>query len=199
KGPKAPKPFETELCKKRKRTQQGRSRVSIQFNSDLEFPEKKLIFSQYQMDHFAAHEEQLASQRMRQKLEEVNVAAQTNLAPVQDYVNYTLQKAYFKCAYECFDRSKRQEEISSCVENCSIPLSNVQHTFDHEMAQFQERLNRSLMVCQDKYEAARLQKKNDAMNDLVSCADQSILESIKTLPHLANKLKASFGISDNGS
>ena len=63
----------------------------------------------------------------------------------------------------------------------------------------QERLNRSLMVCQDKYEAARLQKKNDAMNDLVSCADQSIQESIKTLPHLANKLKASFGISDNGS
>lgn len=151
------------------------------------------------MDHFAAHEEQLASLRMRQKFEEVNVAAQTNLAPVQDYVNYTLQKAYFKCAYECFDRSKRQEEISSCVENCSIPLSNVQHTFDHEMAQFQERLNRSLMVCQDKYEAARLQKKNDAMNDLVSCADQSIQESIKTLPHLANKLKASFGISDNGS
>ena len=48
-----------------------------------------------------------------------------------------LQKAYFMCAYECFDRSKRQEEISSCVENCSIPLSNVQHTFDHEMAQFQ--------------------------------------------------------------
>ena len=63
----------------------------------------------------------------------------------------------------------------------------------------QERLNRSLMVCQDKYEAARLQKKNDAMNDFVSCADQSIQENIKTLPHLANKLKASFGIRDNGS
>ncbi|MCI25297.1 protein FAM136A-like, partial [Trifolium medium] len=44
-----------------------------------------------QMDHFAAAEEQLASQRLRQKLEEVNAAAQTNLAPVQDHVNYTLQ------------------------------------------------------------------------------------------------------------
>ncbi|KAL2335865.1 hypothetical protein Fmac_010311 [Flemingia macrophylla] len=172
------------------------------------------------MDHFAAAEEQLASQRLRQKLEEVNVAAQTNLAPVQDHVNFTLQKAYFKCAYECFDRSKRQEEISNCVENCSIPLTNVQHTFDSEMAKFQqvllpgsiltfntflllwsdsvfntvqERLNRSLMVCQDKYEAAKLQQ-NGAMNDLISCADQSIQESINTLPHLANKLKNSFGI-----
>ncbi|TKY49867.1 FAM136A protein [Spatholobus suberectus] len=150
------------------------------------------------MDHLAAAEEQIASQRLRQKLEEVNVAAQTNLAPVQDHVNFTLQKAYFKCAYECFDRSRRQQEISNCVENCSIPLANVQQTFDNEMARFQERLNRSLMVCQDKYEAAKLQKAG-ATNDLVSCADQSIQESINMLPHLVNRLKASFGISDTGS
>ncbi|XP_014500526.1 protein FAM136A [Vigna radiata var. radiata] len=148
------------------------------------------------MDPFAAHEEQLASQRMRQKLEEVNVAAQTNLAPVQDYVNFTLQKAYFKCAHECFDRSKRQEEISNCVENCNIPLNNAQQTFDAEMGRFQERLNRSLMVCQDKYEAAKLQR-TEAKHDLLSCADKAIQESIETLPHLANKLKSSLGIRDN--
>jgi len=50
-----------------------------------------IVDSEYQMDHYAAQEEQIASQRMRQKLEEVNVAAQTNLAPVQDHVNFTLQ------------------------------------------------------------------------------------------------------------
>ncbi|KAJ1417012.1 hypothetical protein SESBI_16956 [Sesbania bispinosa] len=149
------------------------------------------------MDHFVAAEEQIASERLRQKLEEVNVAARTNLAPIQDHVNFTLQRAYFKCAHECFDR-RRQEEISKCVENCSIPLANVQQTFDNEMTKFQERLNRSLMVCQDKYEAAKLQQKTGATNDLVSCADQAILDSIKVLPHLANKLKASFGISGNG-
>ncbi|XP_058782708.1 uncharacterized protein LOC131657314 [Vicia villosa] len=152
------------------------------------------------MDHFAVSEEQLASQRLRQKLEEVNVAAQTHLAPVQDHVNYTLQKAYFKCAYECFDRNRRQEEISHCVENCSIPLTNVQQTFDNEMAKFQEKLNRSLMVCQDKYEGAKLQQKTGAMNVMVSCADEAIQDSIKMLPLLTNKLKASFGIrDDNGS
>ncbi|XP_057429431.1 uncharacterized protein LOC130722639 [Lotus japonicus] len=48
-----------------------------------------------------------------------------------------LLKAYFKCAYECFDRRRRQEEITNCVENCSIPLANVQQSFDHEMAFFQ--------------------------------------------------------------
>jgi len=48
-----------------------------------------------------------------------------------------LQKAYFKCAHECFDRSKRQEEISNCVENCNIPLTNAQQIFDTEMGKFQ--------------------------------------------------------------
>ena len=43
------------------------------------------------MDHFATSEEQIAQQRLRQKLDEVNVAAQANLAPVQDHVNFTLQ------------------------------------------------------------------------------------------------------------
>ncbi|KAK7259824.1 hypothetical protein RIF29_25439 [Crotalaria pallida] len=149
------------------------------------------------MDHFAVTEEQIASLRLRQKLDEVNEAAQTHLAPIQDHVNFTLQKAYFKCAHECFDRSRRQEEISNCVENCSVPLSRVQQTFESEMAQFQERLNRSLMVCKDKYEAAKLQQKPGAVNDFLSCADLSIQDGIKMLPLLTNKFKASFGIKDN--
>lgn len=60
----------------------------------------------------------------------------------------------------------------------------------------QERMNRSLMVCQDKYESAKLQKKPGALNELESCVDQSTQDSIKMLPHLAGKLKASFFISD---
>lgn len=56
---------------------------------------------------------------------------------IADSLIEQLQKAYFKCAYECFDRSRRQEEITNCVENCSIPLANVQQTFENEMAQFQ--------------------------------------------------------------
>ncbi|KAK7259823.1 hypothetical protein RIF29_25438 [Crotalaria pallida] len=62
---------------------------------------------------------------------------------------------------------------------------------------YDERLNRSLMVCQDKYEAAKLQQKPWAINGLLSCADLSIQDGIKMLPLLTNKFKASFGIRDN--
>lgn len=43
------------------------------------------------MDHIAAAEERLVNERLRQKLNEVNAAAQEHLAGVQDHINFTLQ------------------------------------------------------------------------------------------------------------
>ena len=43
------------------------------------------------MNHIAAVEEQLVSERLRRKLNEVNLAAQAQLSGVQDHVNFTLQ------------------------------------------------------------------------------------------------------------
>ncbi|KAJ8458164.1 hypothetical protein OPV22_031090 [Ensete ventricosum] len=148
------------------------------------------------MDHLAAMEERLVSERLRRKLEDVNAAAQKQLSPVQDHVNFTLQQAYFKCAYECFDRRRKQEEISNCVEHCSVPVLNANNMVETEMAKFQERLNRSLMVCQDKFEAAKLHKiKTDAMTDLESCVNTAIDDSVGVLPHIVDRVKASLSIN----
>ncbi|GMH08682.1 hypothetical protein Nepgr_010522 [Nepenthes gracilis] len=149
------------------------------------------------MNSIAAAEEQIVTERLRRKLNEVNAAAQSHLSDIQDHVNFTLQQAYFKCAYECFDRKRRQEDISNCVEHCSVPVLTAQNLVESEMAKFQERLQRSLMVCQDKYETLKLQQgHSSAMNDMESCVNQSIDDSIKTLPHLVGKLKVSLAISD---
>ncbi|EYU36684.1 hypothetical protein MIMGU_mgv1a0156911mg, partial [Erythranthe guttata] len=89
------------------------------------------------MDHIAAAEERLVNERLRQKLNEVNAAAQSHLAGVQDHINFTLQQAYFKCAYECFDRRRKQDEIGNCVEHCSTPVLHAQNLVENEMAKFQ--------------------------------------------------------------
>ncbi|KAF3553400.1 hypothetical protein F2Q69_00011569 [Brassica cretica] len=149
------------------------------------------------MDHIAAAEEQIVSERLRRKLEEVNVAAQSQLFPIQDHINFTLQQAYFKCAYECFDRRRNQEEISNCVEHCSVPVVKSQQHFENEMAQFQERLNRSLVVCQDKFEAAKLQKiRPEAVNEMESYVHKAIEENLNTLPHIVQRMKTAFNIAN---
>lgn len=43
------------------------------------------------MNRIAAAEEQIVSERLRRKLNEINVAAQTQLSGVQDHVNFSLQ------------------------------------------------------------------------------------------------------------
>lgn len=43
------------------------------------------------MDAIAAAEERIVNDRLRQKLNEVNIAAQSQLASVQDHVNFALQ------------------------------------------------------------------------------------------------------------
>ncbi|XP_020107612.1 protein FAM136A-like [Ananas comosus] len=147
------------------------------------------------MDHVAAGEERIVTERIRKKLEEVNVAAQSQLSSVQDHVNFTLQQAYFKCAYDCFDRRRKQDDINNCVEHCSVPVLNANNLVETEMAKFQERMNRSLMVCQDKFEQAKLQKiKTDAMNDLETCVNQAIDDSISSLPHVVRRVKSLLSI-----
>lgn len=47
------------------------------------------------MDAIASAEERIVSERLRQKLNEVNTAVQAELASVQDHVNFNLQVFYF--------------------------------------------------------------------------------------------------------
>ncbi|CAN6485683.1 unnamed protein product [Victoria cruziana] len=138
----------------------------------------------------------MVTERIRKKLDEVNLEVQKHLSGVQDHVNFTLQQAYFKCAYECFDRRRRQEEISNCVENCSIPVLKANGLVESEMANFQERLSRSLMVCQDRFEASKLQgHKPGDLSRLESCVDKAIEDNISFLPHIVDKLSSALSIN----
>ncbi|ERN20249.1 hypothetical protein AMTRI_Chr06g178450 [Amborella trichopoda] len=140
-------------------------------------------------------EERIVSDRLQRKLNDVNLEVQKQLSGVQDHVNFTLQQAYFKCAHECFDRRRRQEDINDCVEHCSVPVMQANGLVQDEMAKFQERLNRSLMVCQDKLETAKLQPQlGTAMNQLESCVDHAIQDNIRMLPHIVDRLKKALAM-----
>ncbi|RAL48276.1 unnamed protein product [Cuscuta campestris] len=142
-------------------------------------------------------EQRIITERLRPKVDEVNRALQTHFSSVEDHVSFTLQQSYFKCAYECFDRRRKHEEIGTCVERCTGPLVNAQSVFQNEISVFQEKLQRSLLVCHDKYESSKLQaNKGNAMMDLESCVDLLVQDSIKTLPHVVERLKGKMGMTD---
>ncbi|XP_031124048.1 protein FAM136A-like [Ipomoea triloba] len=148
------------------------------------------------MDHLADAEEQLVAEIMRQKLNEITAATEAQLSGVKDHVNFTLQQAYFKCAYECFDRSKTQEEIGNCVEYCTVPVLKAHYLVEDETAKFAENMKRSLTHCQDKFVAAKLQQDGNTIKVLESCVDLSTQHCLKTLPYLVRQLKTSLDITE---
>lgn len=53
------------------------------------------------------------------------------------------------------------------------------------------------MVCQDKFEAAKIQKtRNKAVNELEQCVNQTVDEAVKTLPNLITRMKKALSITD---
>jgi len=62
-----------------------------------------------------------------------------------------MQKSMHLCASECCDRKESSvDQVHRCIENCSTPLTQAQSFVQNELSQFQERLQRCVMVCQDK-------------------------------------------------
>lgn len=145
--------------------------------------------------HLADADEQAATDAMRKTLYEITAATEAQLSGVKDHIHYTLQQAYFKCAYECFHRTKSQEEIENCVEHCSVPVLKAKYFVEDETANFAEEVKRALMVCQDKFVDAK-QQEGDAMRALESCIDASMQGFSKTLPLFVKGLETSIGIAE---
>eukprot|EP00249_Psilotum_nudum_P034703 c54122_g1_i1 orf=120-554(+) len=137
--------------------------------------------------------DQIVSDALKKELED---AAQQSLGGVQDHVNFTLQRAYFKCGYECFDRRRSQREISDCVERCSVPVLRANSILENEVTKFQERLNRSFMVCHDRFESAKLANQwgGNPSQELEECVKTSAKEHIGSLPHLAERIRTQLAM-----
>ncbi|CAL1365896.1 unnamed protein product [Linum trigynum] len=146
------------------------------------------------MDHVKAAPQatlqQQTYQKLKRKIEDLDIKIAEQLKPVDDHINFTLHKAYFKCACECYE-TKKKGEINSCIENCVVPVLTANYHYRSETAKFQDKINRYLKVCQDKYFAAMLPTAGpDDMATVESCFDGAIAKTTKWLPNVVKNLKA---------
>ncbi|XP_076068214.1 protein FAM136A-like isoform X1 [Oratosquilla oratoria] len=62
-----------------------------------------------------------------------------------------MQKRMHLCAADCCSSEQSSvDQVHRCIESCSTPLTQAQSFVQHELSQFQERLQRCVMVCQDR-------------------------------------------------
>ncbi|XP_018011563.1 protein FAM136A isoform X1 [Hyalella azteca] len=62
-----------------------------------------------------------------------------------------MQRTMHLCAAECCEKKEASvDQVHRCIESCSTPLHQAQTFVQNELAQFQERLQRCVLVCQDR-------------------------------------------------
>ncbi|KAJ4723737.1 hypothetical protein OWV82_007070 [Melia azedarach] len=106
-------------------------------------------------------------------------------------------RAYFNCAYECYDGRRNPEETNSCVDNCFGTFLRGTRHFETETVNFLVRSMTSLKDCKYKFESAKQQRsETEAINDFESCVNLSAEDSIRTLPFFAGRLENHFSIRD---
>ncbi|CAM9338443.1 unnamed protein product, partial [Phaeothamnion confervicola] len=109
-----------------------------------------------------------------------------------------LQQRTYSCMAKCYeDKRSPARQVSSCAEQCSMPAQRANEAIGQEMQEFQGRLQRCAMQCQDdakerlppgadpsdaRFEAAKQQ--------LESCTVRCIDKHIKQLPNIEARIQA---------
>lgn len=99
------------------------------------------------------------------------------------------------CAAECTaDTVSSMNSVHQCVEHCARDLNRGQNYVQNELSQFQERLQRGVMMCQDKVKEKVSANPTEAemkrhRSDFESCAVDVVNHHINQLPSLMEKIK----------
>lgn len=99
------------------------------------------------------------------------------------------------CAADCCSDSKASmSSVHACVERCTRDVNNAQNYVQNEMGQFQERLQRGVLSCQDKIKEKVGPSPTEAemkrfRAEFEDCAVECVDYHIKQLPTLMEKIK----------
>lgn len=86
------------------------------------------------------------------------------------------------------------DQVMQCVERCSRDLSRGQNYVQNELTQFQERLQRGVLMCQDRVRESMSGNPTDSelrrhKADFEACAVACVDHHIGQLPSLMEKVK----------
>lgn len=99
------------------------------------------------------------------------------------------------CAAECAaDSFSSMNSVQQCVEHCTRDVNRGQNYVQNELSQFQDRLQRGVMLCQDKVKEKVGANPSEAemrrhRAEFETCAVDCVNHHINQLPNLMEKIK----------
>lgn len=109
-----------------------------------------------------------------------------------------LMKRTYLCAAKCCESNETSyDDVQRCIDNCTTPLNNAQTYLKNEFQDFQSRVQRCLMVCNDtvkaKMEVNKIKILSDKYkNDYEECAKSCLKTHSELLPSIVIKIKSTL-------
>ncbi|XP_033109825.1 protein FAM136A-like [Anneissia japonica] len=109
-----------------------------------------------------------------------------------------MQGDMYRCSARCCDNtSSNMEEAQRCIERCSQPLQRAQNTIQTELQDYQERLQRCAVQCQDDVKdrlspGASSQQIDALRGEMESCLVKCGDKHIAILPAMMKRMKSTL-------
>lgn len=148
----------------------------------------------------------MASPELQAKAQELNAriegAAKIGIDEIERTYMRPLARRSYQCAVDCYDKAGSKgpsEQLEHCTRQCQIPYQQGNQIFQQEIGQFQERLSRSMMQCNDQANEmitpdmqdnpAKMRKVEETV---LKCIAQTVEKSIANLNPMKQRLAASL-------
>ncbi|XP_002735058.1 protein FAM136A-like [Saccoglossus kowalevskii] len=106
----------------------------------------------------------------------------------------------YKCSARCCDnKGYSMEEAQRCIEQCSQPVQQAQVYVQNELRDFQDRLQRGAMQCQDELKDMVAKGITDEIimrNNMEKCLNKCADKHIDLLPSMMKRMKQTLASYD---
>lgn len=148
----------------------------------------------------------MSSPAMQAKAQALNSKMEAEARSVLDNIEKTIVRKIARkgveCVLKCYDKAgttQGQDVLEQCVRNCQMPSQQANQLVQQEVQQFQNRLNRSMMECQDKAkdlmypgienDAKKMAKVEDT---LLGCMSKTVDTHIGLLNPMKQRIQSSL-------
>ncbi|GMH38736.1 hypothetical protein BSKO_06620 [Bryopsis sp. KO-2023] len=99
------------------------------------------------------------------------------------------------CQAKCCDVATNRTQLQNCMQQCNDPVQQIQVSMDAHLKEFQERLQRCVMRCQDEAKESlpvnpSQQQIVQAQDKVTKCADGCANQFRKKVPKLKADIEA---------
>jgi urease gamma subunit len=145
----------------------------------------------------------MASQDLQAKANQLNARMQQETSMVIDHLERTLirpiARSSYACVVKCYDDAGEKssaEQIAKCSEQCQGPYQMSHQIVQQEVGQFQERVSRAMMQCNDEASAmitpavqkdARKMKKVE--DTVLKCMSKVVDEQVMRLGPMKERIQ----------